>query len=412
MASGSRDNSRSVEVIERLFANEPVMQLWDEGFEAEFPEPLDELALALVFDEVNSPEALASLLVANAPYGARRYSDAIWTAVCNVVPKWWKVVDWSEVYERTEEDSGDQEEEVMPLDNSASITAWAATVKDCLEHVASLAEAVAGQKHLFSDHKDAARQISEDILAPLRGEIPPVSWNLNLQESPEEITGTRRTFEISLERGSIRCGIQEPEGKAQGARYFELSPGEGPRGRELLLNHFDEIRHLISQKTTRISIEHCGDTISGYGRNLMPAATDSEADRLTKALLAKLVEDIQNIPTDAGMLSGEGSGLVNLWDEICVQAQISESAHWESYESIMRVAANSIPEDLTFAQRSILWLATPAGEEWSDENDQPESPAIPPKPANEEIADYLYEKLLELAGSYRNHRTIAYANRF
>lgn len=180
----------------------------------------------------------------------------------------------------------------------------------------------------------------------------------------------------------------------------------------MLLKHFDEIRHLIAQKTTRISIEHCGDTISGYGRNLMPAATDSEADRLTKALLAKLVEDIQNIPTDAGMPSGEGSGLVNLWDEICVQAQISESAHWETYESIMRVAANSIPEDLTFAQRSILWLATPAGEEWSDENDQPESPGIPPKPANDEIAGYLYEKLLELAGSYRNHRTIGYANRF
>lgn len=35
------------------------------------------------------------------------------------------------------------------------------------------------------------------------------------------------------------------------------------------------------------------------------------------------------------MTSGEGSGLKNVWDEICVQFQSQESIHWDAYEDLI-----------------------------------------------------------------------------
>lgn len=53
----------------------------------------------------------------------------------------------------------------------------------------------------------------------------------------------------------------------------------------------------------------------------------------TKALVAKVVYDLQKLKGDGYVLSGENSGLKNVWDEICVQIQGEYSFHWEAYES-------------------------------------------------------------------------------
>ncbi len=49
----------------------------------------------------------------------------------------------------------------------------------------------------------------------------------------------------------------------------------------------------------------------------------------------KVVRDLKTLKDKDFLLSGDDSGLENVWDEICVQMQGEQSFHWSIYEDLI-----------------------------------------------------------------------------
>lgn len=69
-----------------------------------------------------------------------------------------------------------------------------------------------------------------------------------------------------------------------------------------------------------------------------------------------------------GMQSGDDSVLANIWDEVCVQAQREESVSWDLYLDLIRNLIEQQLSKLKPHEVGALWLQTPEGELWSEEN--------------------------------------------
>lgn len=103
--------------------------------------------------------------------------------------------------------------------------------------------------------------------------------------------------------------------------------------------------------------------------------------------------------------SGDDSGLVNMWEELCVQVQGEEIADYAGYE----VAVDSCIEDsldtLAPHERFALWLATDAGFDWScDQQDDDEKPPIELQDIIEELRPLVISK----AGDFENENIRRY----
>jgi hypothetical protein len=96
------------------------------------------------------------------------------------------------------------------------------------------------------------------------------------------------------------------------------------------------------------------------------AATEPSADQLCDSLVTKVVLDLQEI-TDLPF--GEESGLINLWEEICVQRQGDESEAWFVYEETVRVLTEAHLEDLSASDHKTIWLETDQGIDWKCEEE-------------------------------------------
>ena len=112
---------------------------------------------------------------------------------------------------------------------------------------------------------------------------------------------------------------------------------------------------------------------------------------------------------DAGF-SGDGSGLKNAWDEICVQVQYDESTSWDTYVDLMEGMAEGEIEELPAHQREAMWLQTSEGEDWEDEpvEDRDAYPVW-----NRDIAKHLLENYLYVqAGAWKNIRIRTFIDRY
>jgi len=92
-----------------------------------------------------------------------------------------------------------------------------------------------------------------------------------------------------------------------------------------------------------------------------------------KAILAKFAEEIAKRITRRTIssfqrmketLAGEGYGLANVWDEICVQIQYEPSIFWDVYDDTVRSVVSSYVEALKTHEKSALWLQTGKGLDW------------------------------------------------
>jgi len=63
-------------------------------------------------------------------------------------------------------------------------------------------------------------------------------------------------------------------------------------------------------------------------------------------------------------LSGDDSGLLNVWEEICAQVQGEESVDWDAYIQVLEFHVLTILEALPKLDRSALWLQTDNGRNW------------------------------------------------
>ena len=93
-------------------------------------------------------------------------------------------------------------------------------------------------------------------------------------------------------------------------------------------------------------------------------------------------------------LSGDDSGLTNVWEEVCVQVQFEQSVAWDAYLQVIEGLAEGYVADLKKHELDALWLATPAGEDWSCEDEEERGPF---NPITDDIVRYVVDAVLSKA---------------
>jgi hypothetical protein len=138
-------------------------------------------------------------------------------------------------------------------------------------------------------------------------------------------------------------------------------------------------------------------------RPFVVALADHAATRTTR----RVVRALQKLTHCR--LSGDDSGLANIWDEICVQAQFDQFDCWDIYEETGKGILGGLVAGLSIHEKDAIWLQTEAGWDWDyDTRDaNAECPLI-----EEEIVDYVWtEYVLAEAGRWKNARIRAYLER-
>ncbi|HEU0179599.1 MAG TPA: hypothetical protein VFV58_35655 [Blastocatellia bacterium] len=81
------------------------------------------------------------------------------------------------------------------------------------------------------------------------------------------------------------------------------------------------------------------------------------AEEICQRLTRKMIDRLQKMKD--GLHSGDGSGLENTWDEMCVRVQPEQSIYWEAYDSTVRQMIEAEVEKLSPHEREAIWLQTP-----------------------------------------------------
>jgi hypothetical protein len=131
------------------------------------------------------------------------------------------------------------------------------------------------------------------------------------------------------------------------------------------------------------------------------------AETAAKRVSRRVVRDLQKL-TDC-KLSGDDSELANIWDEICVQAQLDEFDAWPAYVATGKATLGGFVAVLSSHEKEALWLQTEVGWDW----DYDVSDSNAPVPiVEEDIVDYVWkEYVLAEAGRWTNSRIRAYLDR-
>ena len=92
------------------------------------------------------------------------------------------------------------------------------------------------------------------------------------------------------------------------------------------------------------------------------------------------------------LLSGDGSGLRNAWDEICVQVQFEESVYWDAYEQTVEATVAGFVDELPDFECDAVWLQTRAADDWDgkDEGRRDPYPVIRSDVVAHIVEQYLY----------------------
>lgn len=136
--------------------------------------------------------------------------------------------------------------------------------------------------------------------------------------------------------------------------------------------------------------------------SIVRAVAEIAAERVAR----KVVADLQKIEDT---LSGDDSGLINAWDEICVQVQQEYSFYWGAYDTTARLATEKHVRALPEHVRNAIWLQTDKGIDWICE----ESDVRRSRPDNTaDVVSYLLKEYVYLeAGRWSNARIRAFIDR-
>jgi hypothetical protein len=108
-------------------------------------------------------------------------------------------------------------------------------------------------------------------------------------------------------------------------------------------------------------------------------------------------------------LSGDDSGLANLWDEICAQCQFDQFEEWELYEQTGKLTLGGLVAGLSDHEQRALWLQSEAGWDW--DYDTRDANAFCPI-CDDEIIGYVWDEyVLAEAGRWSNARIRKYLER-
>lgn len=143
--------------------------------------------------------------------------------------------------------------------------------------------------------------------------------------------------------------------------------------------------------------------------------TTSAQDRIVRALARAAAQclcrrAVTRLQKMRHTLSGHGSELKTIWDEICAQVQGDESLFWDAYESAMNDALVWDVSQLPLHEKQALWLQTTEGEDWDCQNDERKSDGLPV--SDDDIVRHLVrDHLLAEAGRWSNPRIRAFLDR-
>lgn len=128
------------------------------------------------------------------------------------------------------------------------------------------------------------------------------------------------------------------------------------------------------------------------------------ADRQCKRICHITIRSLQKLKDC--MLSGDGTGLKNIWDEVCVQVQSEESYAWHAYLETIRVTIAYEVERLPRLEQEAIWLQTSQADDWdAEQEDTPDSVPI----CLDDITDHILQGyVLAKAEDYRNGRIERY----
>lgn len=109
-----------------------------------------------------------------------------------------------------------------------------------------------------------------------------------------------------------------------------------------------------------------------------------------------------------GLQAGEDSGLVSVWEEVCIQIQGQRSVLWAAYEdTVYRVVYREV-ESLPPPSICALWLETDAGERWRcDQEDDTTSPPY----VLDDVVLHVQQRVYDQAADRSNRRLRAYWRR-
>ena len=128
-----------------------------------------------------------------------------------------------------------------------------------------------------------------------------------------------------------------------------------------------------------------------------PAIGNISARQIRCRITDKILQDLQQMSDT--LLSGEESGLANIWEEICVQIRGEHSVVWDVYDFTVRTLVASYVEELSDCEREAIWRQTENGMEWEFDKD----PAGEPAPVNEaDLVNDLAESVYFRADGFSN----------
>ena len=136
------------------------------------------------------------------------------------------------------------------------------------------------------------------------------------------------------------------------------------------------------------------------------AIVSALAEAVSKRICMKTVRVFEEL-TDTQ--SGDDSGLVNIWEEICVQVQHEQSVMWDVYDDMVRDTVGHFASKVAAYEKQALWLLTPDGEDWR--NTAPEDRDPHPSVDESDIAEHLVGLVYREAADWTNARIEAYLAR-
>lgn len=128
---------------------------------------------------------------------------------------------------------------------------------------------------------------------------------------------------------------------------------------------------------------------------------DSRTLLLKADVLVKAVTALKSMK-GASLLSGDDSGLSNVWDEVCVQVQGEESFHWDTYLDVIDDLLTRLVQELSSQERLALWLRTEEGYDWLDEVKLGNADGNEPAVSIDQVSDCLKSDLMARAADFEN----------
>jgi len=127
------------------------------------------------------------------------------------------------------------------------------------------------------------------------------------------------------------------------------------------------------------------------------------ADEVCKRITNNTIKQLQKLKAE---LSGEDSGLKNVWDEICVQVQIEYSVSWDEYENMIESIISKYISKLKEFEKIALWYQSNEGWSWLYDNAEVED--ISPPVIDQDIVNYILENINSEAADWKNSRIEKY----